>query len=301
MNIVKLKDEIKPGDDFFNNYLKGKYAWWVHMRYIIPFTHMGVQGYIACEENINDLFKPPYNTEFRDTYDNDMWPYIDEEATDASNQWSIYETKNKYATTSNITIDEIKKFRTWLAATLLTFDKDSKGNQMNDLYDSDQTWVLQYYSNSMFDEVVKRLSKLGNKIIYNTIDSSCGCGNSTYLNLSVSDCKPLSSYRESIYNQMVAMFSEIEFWQQFDVDFLKEFKLYIDNIANAELSLDYSDYVNVYTDCTCSNKENSNKYILNRLSISLDYMINNKVAGHKNYIHDALKDWSSILYEKMQW
>ena len=107
MNIVKLKDIIKPGDDFFNNYLKGKYAWWVHMRYIIPFDKMGVHGYIACEEDINDLFKPPYGTEFRDTYDQNMWPYIDEQATDSANCWHQFETKNKYSTTSNITINDV--------------------------------------------------------------------------------------------------------------------------------------------------------------------------------------------------
>ena len=57
MNIVKLKDIIKPNDEFFNTYLKGKYAWWVHMRYIIPFEKMGIQGYIACEENIRLAYR----------------------------------------------------------------------------------------------------------------------------------------------------------------------------------------------------------------------------------------------------
>ena len=131
MNIVKLKDQIKPGDDFFNTNLKGKYAWWIHMRYIIPFEHMGVQGYIACEENIEDLFKPPFATEFRDTYNNDIWPYIDVEATDKANTWAEFNTKNQYATSSELTTDEVKKFRTWLAQTLLSFDIDGKGRKKN--------------------------------------------------------------------------------------------------------------------------------------------------------------------------
>lgn len=301
MNIVKLKDQIKPDDNFFNTYLKGKYAWWIHMRYIVPFDLMGVNGYIACEEDINDLFKPPFMAEFRDTYDQAMWPYIDEEATDAANQWNLYKTKNKYSTDPNITIDKVKLFRSWLATTILTFDMDSKGNQMHDELTVDQTWVLQYYANGMYDEVVKRLSLVGKKVLYDTNKSTCGCNNSTYLNLNVDTCDPLAAYKESIYNQMVDMFSEIEFWMKWDADFLKEFKKYIDNIVNLDLKLDYTEYVDVYADCTCMDNENTNIDILKRLKVALDYMINGKVAGHKNYISDALKDWASILYEKMQW
>ena len=301
MNIVKLKDQIKPGDDFFNKYLKGKYAWWVHMRYIIPFDLMDVHGYIACEENIEDLFKPPFGTEYRDTYDNDVWPYIDTEVTDKANKWSEFAVKNQYSTSSELTTDDVKKFRTWLAKTLLSFDVDSKGNAINELFNQDETYTLQYYANSMYNEVVKQLSNLGNKVIYDTNTNKCGCGG-TYLNLNVETCNPLTVYRESVYNKMVVMFSDIEFWTRLDVDFLKEFKLYIDNVLSLDLSLEVSEFINVYADCTCATSLNSqNKSILERLSVSLGYMIENKTIGHKNYITDSLRDWASTLYEKMYW
>ena len=86
------------------------------------------------------------------------------------------------------------------------------------------------------------------------------------------------------------------------MDFLKEFKLYIDNVLSLDLSLEVSEFINVYADCTCATSLNSqNKSILERLSVSLGYMIENKTIGHKNYITDSLRDWASTLYEKMYW
>lgn len=306
MNVVKLKDKIKPGDDFFNNYLKGKYAWWVHMRYIIPFECMGVQGYIACEENINDLFKPPYGTEFRDTYCKDMWPYIDQDATDAANCVNVFKMQNKYSADSDITADEVKLFRTWLATELLKFDQNNKEEQLNSIYTPKQTSVLMYYKNNMYDEVIKKLNEFSsNTIIQNVETKPCTCGSYsdlTALYTTASICDPISIYRKNIYNAMVDMFSNIEFWTQFNREFLNEMKKYIDNIINMNLSLNNVEEVNLYADCTCLNSsENSNQEILKRLSQSLQYMISNQVAGHKNFIADALYDWSAKLYEIMQW
>ena len=98
------------------------------------------------------------------------------------------------------------------------------------------------------------------------------------------------------------MFSEIEFWTRLDEDFIKEFKLYIDNILSLDLNLSTSEFINVYADCTCANTSNNqNRGILERLSVSLGYMIENRTIGHKNYITDSLRDWASVLYEMMYW
>lgn len=307
MNIVKLKDIIKPNDPFFNKHLKGKYAWWVHMRYIIPFEHMGVQGYIACEENIEDLFKPPFKAEFRDTYDKEMWRYIDQEATDAANCITIYKSKNNYSPDADITAEEVKMFRTWLATELLKFDQNNKEEQLYNIFDFQQTQVLQYYKNLMYDDVIKVLSSIvgnGTMQLQPVKTLACGCNSATdlsslYLN---SNCDPVAIYRDSIYNKMVAMFSEIDFWLQFNEDFLNEFKKYIDNIISMNLSLSVSDKVNVFADCTCiNNPTNTNQDILKKLSIALEYLKSGQTAGHKNYIADALREWSSKLYENMLW
>lgn len=306
MNIVKLKDIVKPNDDFFNEHLKGKYAWWVHMRYIIPFTHMGVQGYIACEEDINDLFKPPFNTEYRDTYNKEMWKYIDQKATDEANCVNKFKMRNQYTSDADITEDEVKKFRTWLATELLKFDRNNKEEQAYKLFDYKQTHTLQYYKNLMYDETIKILSSFAssNTTTQQLQTYPCGCdGNADLSSLYLSSsCDTITAYRTSVYNEMVNMFSEIGFWEQFSTEFILEFKKYVDNIINMNLSLQNSNYVDIYSDCTCINSNQTpNQDILKRLSNALQWIADGQTAGHKNYIADALLDWSSKLYEHMQW
>lgn len=305
MNVVKLKDIIKPGDGFYNKYLKGKYAWWVHMRYIIPFEKMGVHGYIACEENIQDLFRPPYKTEFRDVYCEDMWPYIDQTATDEANNINIFKMNNSYAPDSDITADEVKKFRTWLATELLKFDQNNRGEQLNALYTSTQTMVLQYYMNNMYDEAIHRLSIFNETEQYQIVNNNqCGCGSSSDLSsLTVTTaCDPLSIYREGIRKKMIDMFSDMTFWMQFNKGFISEFKKYIDNIISMNLVLVKTEEPqNVFADCTCMQDTENDQTILHALSKSLQYIIDDKTAGHKNYISDSLYKWSVLLYENMQW
>lgn len=305
MNIIKLKDKVRPGDEFFNKFLKGKYAWWIHMRYIVSFDMMGVHGYIACEEDINDLFKRPYGCEYRDTYDESMWPYIDQEVTDAANAYQTFVTRNNFTTDPDITVSDVKKFRTWLAKTILTFDVSSKGVQRNELLTQNQTWVLQYYANNMYDEVVKKLSVFGGQVaVMNINNNPCGCGGASNINslYNVDTCDPLFIYRKNLYNEMAKMFSDLSFWTKFDSEFILEFKKYIDNILNLNLNLSLSQYTNKFADCTCIASDNSeNKQILQKLSMALEYIGAGQINGHKNYINDALSDWAINLYENMEW
>ena len=41
--------------------------------------------------------------------------------------------------------------------------------------------------------------------------------------------------------------------------------------------------------------------ILQQLSNSLNYIINNDILGHKNYISTAFNNWAKYLYESMEW
>ena len=103
----------------------------------------------------------------------------------------------------DITVDEVKKFRTWLAKTILTFDVGSKGIQRNELFTQEQTYVLQYYANNMYDDVVKKLSGFNNQVSQQIKTSSCGCSsvdlNSLY---SIESCDMLGTYRKNLYNEM---------------------------------------------------------------------------------------------------
>ena len=58
-----------------------------------------------------------------------------------------------------------------------------------------------------------------------------------------------------------------------------------------------------FMDCDCIDKSSQEESIeiLKRLSVALNYIYIGEVSGHKNYVTSALTDWSSMLYEIMEW
>lgn len=319
MNIIKLKDIIKPNDDLFNNRLKGRYAYWVQMRYIVPFDTMGHEGYVACEMNIDKLLmKPdgtypkPFGTPYIDTYtDCDIYMYIDSTETDRINSISEFKIINNFQPDADITIDELKKFRTWLATQLLIFDQNNTGKQLYVLYDKQTTDMLEYYKNGMINETIESLvdmSEYATKpdIIFSP--GSCCCSEYTPPTpnfIGIEKCDPVAVYRTYIYNKMVGLFSSAGFWMKYPKQFIMDFKKYIDNIIRLNLPLQTPSYVPDLVDCGMLSRtdamQSANQSILNNLSQSLNYIINDEVNGHKNYIYDSLNQWSSKLYELMEW
>lgn len=317
MNIIKLKDIIKPNDDLFNEHLKGRYAYWIQMRYIVSFDHMEHEGYVACEMNIDKLLKKedgtypkPFGCPYIDTYgDCDIYNYIDDTETDRINSISEFKIINQFQPDADITIDELKKFRTWLATQLLIFDQNNTGDQLYIRYDLNTTNMLLYYKNGMIDNVIERLTEMS---IYKdniTIPNTCCCCGTTGtlegLYEQVNSCDPIPTYRHYIYNKMVQTYSDLDFWLQFPAEFISDFKKYIDNIIKMNLKLYKTPYISDFVDCGGLSQQeleqNKYKYILEKLSTSLNYIINNDINGHKNFIGDALNEWSSILYENMEW
>lgn len=319
MNIIKLKDVIMPDSmpqaEYFNKYLKGRYAYWVQMRYIVSFDHMRHEGYVACEEDITKLlqredgkYPKPYGAPCMDVYAKDVYLYVDSNETDKCNNTVEFRMKNKYVTDENITLNELKTFRTWLASEILKMDQTELGEQKKSFLTDTDTHVMEYYAHNMYDNTVKILSEFGSvNVNYYKLSTDCGCSGSTDLNSLYSNtlttCDPLSIYRRNIYNRMLELFSSIDFWTQWPLEFIGVFKRYIDNIISTNLPLSNSTYMNEYTDCVCAPKDNQTEFvrILNRLSLSLGYIQNNEINGHKNYIKDALRDWASQLYENMYW
>ena len=320
MNIIKLKDILMPDkynmSEMYNMHLKGKYAYWIQMRYIVPFEFMGHEGYVACEEDITKLlmkadgtYPKPYGCPYIDMYDEDkcIMRYIDLEATDIANNISKYRTANDQTTDFDITISELKLFRKKLATMILDYN-NIYINDSGSLIDSIEESVLKYYMNDMYDEAVKSLLMFGNQqVTLSTVDTTCGCCSSTTLaslnNSSLNICDPLSIYRKSIYNKMVTMFSDVEFWKRWPNELLVVMKKYIDNILKVGLNVNNNTVdPSIYRDCTCSNSNtNTNQNILEKLSKSLDYMIEGQEKSHYNYIKYSLYNWASLLYEYMQW
>lgn len=252
-----------------------------------------------------------------------LLPYVDVESTMEANNLDQYLIYNSIELDDDIVIEELKRFRTWLAESLLKMPiSEDKINSM-----------LNYYANEMNDDVCKQLLTFGSTDIQlTTLDTSCGCGavssyvtnkvsvvnnsitkhtcgcmdNSSLYQLgNVNICDPLSIYRKNVYAYMVQTFSNIDFWIKFRGVFIEEFKRYIDGIIRNNFTLTTSSYVSTYVDCGCLNErdieQKNNVSILNSLSKTLEYIINDDINGHKNFISDTLYKWSSLLYEKMRW
>lgn len=307
MNIIKFKDKINPQDMGYNTFLKGKYAYWVNMRWVIPFDFISTTEYSQIESGQRGVNGVP-GKDYWDSFDEDLMAYIDASATELANTIVPFQRHNKYTTDSDLTIEDIKRFRTWLAETLLTFDQDNSGKQLLTFYDDEVTHMLQYYAGGMYDETTKWVSKFSTveSILTSGKATGYGCCNKPVLsglNESIHVCDPLSMYQENLYKKMVLTFGSIDFWDDMSNTFLEEFKKYIDNIIRLNLPLVRGRYVSVLSDCSCLqvDEQKTAQDILRRLSQALTYLIDRDTTGNKNYISTAFIDWSQNLYEQMEW
>lgn len=332
MNIIKFKDSLRPDDSLFNSYLKGKYAYWVRMRYVVPFETMTPEEYVFCEHD--DAYLKKFEGKYRDLFkDKALTAWVDEIETENLNDVQKYVRLNKHTTDPELTIDDVKKFRTWLAEQLLLLDQTVSGKQKYEFYSEEFTHVLEYYAQGMYDDVIKWLNKYGqmamnfnigkstcgcvptlNEYALNTagtvgitgtgINTGCGCASSSNdMAMSLySTCDPITVYRQAIKAKMVEYFGDMNFWLQFSVGFLSEFKAYIDNIIRLNLPFGMVNYTK-FDDCLCgkSSSQLAAMEILGRLARALELMISGETVGNRNYISDAFMDWARDLYELMYW
>lgn len=315
MNIVKFQDIITDSE-FFNEKLKGKYALAVNFLYVFP---LGLEG---LTDNVSSIVALEYSQihempieELNFTIDTETFhlergsDYVlfneFQEYVDNIGEIDKYIYLNEFATDSDITLDELKRFRTWLAEIL----------DANDLWiqdwakDPDKVHsMLNYYKMEMYDDVVKTLTQFNSYVDLSSItkQSGCGCGNQAIVWTAdtIGVCDPLLIYRHNIYKYMIEIFSDITYWTG-QVEICTEMKKYIDGILKANLPLASVTLYNKFADCTCMNLDNDEQTtmanILRRLSQSLGYIIEDKVSGNRNFISTAFLDWSTYLYEKMRW
>ena len=308
MNIIKFKDMLLDQSqglsidkiEMFNNELKGKYAYVINWMHIIPLDKITQEEYIKL--SLGDPLTDGTYIELIDIPQH----YVDVEETMKINSVDKYNNLNKYSTDSDITINELKVFRPWLAHTLLQQDiKDAQLIHILKYYDFDDASNL--IGAGMYDDVVKHLSEFAitPSSIVNITKTSCGCKNVPVINTLMPECDAVSIYRTGIYNKMVEVFSDMSFWQVYKDSILIDMKKYIDNIIKLNFPLYSSTYISNYTDCGCLNlndlEQQNNIKILSDLSKSLQFIIDDKISGNKNFISDSLSKWASILYEKMYW
>jgi hypothetical protein len=316
MNIVKLKDIVMPSEyrmsKFFNENLKGKYAYWVQMRYIFPMNSLDYKTYIQYEQLDAVYMLGPDILPHIDLYSEECCmydfaqEYIDHDATELANAVSDYCTANDYVADADIDITKLRKFRSWLANEILMFNTGTDGNYLNGLTDN-QIHMLEYYKNDMYNEVVKQLGVFGveNAFTMTAQNTGCGCCNTNVATLyglvTPLTCNGLSIYTKNIHNLMVQTFENVNFWMQFNKDFIRVFKRYIDNIVKTGLGINLTEN-GLYLQCHCNNANvNATNVLLNNLSEALQYIIDDEVNGHLNFIHDALYNWAEQLYDYMSW
>lgn len=335
MNIVKFKDTIIE-DEFFNNYLRGKYVYCINWTYIIPFSELRDNNrdsdYVVLSRN-TDMIEEFGITHYG-LYE-DYAGYVDIEATSKANSIERFIYLNKFTPDDEITIEELRRFRQWLAGILLQNQSfiESYTDEVEKLNS-----MLKYYRDNMMDCTIKGLLNFTDKLTTADVQtSSCGCGSSnsvvqigkvvmgtggTTSNTSLQSvsscgcgstatvtptinslCEPILTYRISIYNYMVSIFSDIQYWIN-QVDICGEMKKYIDGIIKCDFKL-ASSLIDKFADCTCNNANSSEQVrlmnMLRNLSTALGYIINDQVSGNRNFISEAFKNWAKYLYEKMYW
>ena len=304
MNIIKIKDSIHPTDTYFNEHLKGKYCWWPRLQWVVSFDVMTEEQYAEAEQVPDAAFAVLAQGEgWYKLYD--IIEYVDEEKTNCTNSIGALKAYNTFVPDADITLDELKKFRTWLAQSLIGLGED----------DPDTLYMLEYYKGGMWDEALDGLTamlKYNENTLANirSFDSRCSCCgqsstlSSLYASLTSDSCDPIALYRQGVYHKMTRVFSNIDYWIARPAEFIATFKSYIDNMLKVGLipSVDPTSGSR-YVDCTCTAQDSSAaaRAIMERLSKALGYILDCQVSGHKNYISDAFTDWSSQLYESMEW
>lgn len=337
MNIVKFKDIYLTQENadylteneiyLFNKWFKGRYAYVVNWKWCVPIDIMTESEFIIASivddsdintfdvdentslelEDINDMTNDLSIPEFLSTryriviqYSKLQAELVDKSTTSRINSSELYKNLNKFVSDENITLDELKNFRSWLAENILNIKVD---------FAMGENELLTYYKDDMFDQVIKSLSLFASNSLPTVTyvnQKSCNCLTSNIKSnmMITNQCDAVSEYRRGIYNRMVELFSDYTYWIELG-GFIAEFKRYIDGIISYNLPLYTSQYVNVFDDCTCASQTDALQQrgirAMKNLSQSLQYIIDNDVAGHKNFINTSLNVFASEYYEMMKW
>lgn len=315
MNLIKLKDVIMPVEnsmsEFFNANLKGRYAYLIQVRYIFPMESLDYAKYVEYEQSNEEFFNSEECLPHIDLYSKDecmhdfLVLYVDIATTEKINDASQYSVSNRYIADENVDINMLRQFRSWLAGELLAINTNTFGEYEN--LSNEQIHMLEYYKNNMYNEVVKYLNIFGSDDMFTLTDNkkTCSCCNGSsnlYALAGTSVCNALDIYVKNIHKLMVQTFEESGFWMSFSKEFIKQFKIYIDNIIRVGFTINLESKNVLYNMCAC-NEESNNRCteMLQKLSKALQHIIDDEVTGHSMFVHDALYDWAEYMYDKMQW
>jgi hypothetical protein len=255
----------------------------------------------------------------------DYLEQVNWETTMQANSAASYLLSNQIAGIPELTIDDLKNFRTWLA-TILLENQDLFRSYNRDFEKTIQ--MLTYYSENMYDSVCKALINFANipvikadlsvascysgcntQVMINpqtTIQSGCSCNGNSVTAVGNITAGCLDMYRRNVYNWMVIVFSDSNFWANFiytDPNLIDLIIRYMEGILESGLPLTKQCDKITYNDCSCLNNdtEEANKQILRNAIRAFGYIRDNNISFNYSFIYNSLNKWASVLYEIMQW
>lgn len=315
--------------DYFNSVLRNKYAYAIHWMYVMPMISEVDGKSIPVGDPFNPGVEVNYvNAELETVEISQLLKFVDlREWMDQVRTLSVlqndkikYDYLNEFTPDDDITIDELKVFRTWLASILL-----ANTPVVNNWPNSEMLiTMLTYYKQNLEDTTTGILAGFAKYMMENVlvagttvkgiqvnlaslgISSGCGCsgGVQGVGNVAaVTGCNPLQMYRNAIYNYMVETFSNVDYWME-QVEICVEMKKYLEGILKVGLPLG-SKIIDPYADCGCntldSDSQTRYRKMIEALIQSLTYIIEGKVSGNRNYVATAFANWATYLYEYMYW
>lgn len=315
--------------DFFNTVFRNKYVYAIHWAYILPMISdvdgksIPVGNPFEPGDELNYVNAELENIEISGLFKfNELIQWMDEPDTiNILQKGKIkYDYLNEFTPDDDITIDELKHFRQWLASILLAnVPMIEKWNSSNML-----VTMLTYYKQNLNDTTTGILADFtrymeNNVLVSGTniknmpvnlaslgLSSGCGCngGVSGVGNITATSvCDPLQIYRNAIYNFMVETFSNIDYWME-QVEICVEMKKYLEGILKVGLPLG-SKIIDPYADCGCNTLDSDSQVryrkMIEALIQSLTYIIEGNVSGNRNYVATSFANWATYLYEYMYW
>ncbi len=236
---------------------------------------------------------------------NEYWLYVDQIATAKINDVAALEVYNKFTSDDEITEDELRKFRTWLAQSFLDY-----GLELTDI----QTGTLNYYANELTDTTTTMLYSLQSSIqpkLYSAaINQTCSCQSKTtnlaslFTTNELTVCDPLALYRQMIHNQMVLMLSDSKFWSKYLL-LIDEVIRYLNGILKLNFPLYSKSALSTqFIDCSKLNEKDLGQMegvrTLTNTITALEYIKDEKTAEHQNFINESLTKFANI-YELLRW
>lgn len=303
MNIIKFKDVTIEGNDFFNNYLSGKYALTVQYKYVYPLMTNGITllEYIQLEKTLNGVDVLPIEGTYM------LYSEIESHIADTTWQDQNNEFDNLLIYNNiydkDVSLEEANTYRKAVA----TFLHDGILPEKLSLSDN---VMIDYYMVDMIDTTIINLTSMINtNTPCGTQSLTCGCNgttnNSLYTMQVAYGClSPIDSYRSNIKSYMISTFSTIDFWQKCNIVLLENIIKYTQAVIDYNLPINRSNQI-LNVNCTCASTELMSgqiylQSILSNFIESLRLIINDDISDNKLTIANSLNAYA-LIYESLRW